>query len=79
MNAREIARGLTKAQREAVLAATQVQGVAGLLVLPVYRDGGALNRSLVELDLAGYSSRGIALKKLGKQVRAILQEQNNER
>ena len=40
---------------------------------PMRRDRGALNRSLVNLEMAGFSSKGAALNKLGKAVRAHLQ------
>lgn len=76
MTAEEIAAGLTKAQREAVLGAEQAHGTNAIMVLPLYRDGGRTSRSLVDLRIAGYSSRGAALNKLGKQVRAILERQS---
>jgi predicted transcriptional regulator len=39
-----------------------------MIILPLYRDGGKITKSLVALGLADYSSRGAALTKKGKAV-----------
>jgi hypothetical protein len=72
MNAQEIVAVLNDAQRRQVLGAMEADNSNGILVLPLVSDGGALNRSLVDLGIAGYSSRGAALNRLGKDVRRLL-------
>ena len=67
-----IADGLSEAQRRAILDATIVRETRGITVLPLYRDGGKLAKSLVAIGLASYSHRGCSLTKNGKAVRAIL-------
>jgi hypothetical protein len=44
------------------------------MVLPLQSDGGKLSRSLVDLGIAGFSSRGAALNKAGKAVRFLIQQ-----
>lgn len=73
----QIARSLTEAQRGAIAGAESVRGSNGVLVLPIYRDGGKLSRSLVNLGLAGFSRFGAALNKDGKAVRKFIQEQGS--
>ncbi len=77
----EIAARLTKAQREAVLRSEPVSrpgAPKGVLVLPIYRDAGAMSRSLVDAGLAGFSRWGAALNKHGKAVRELLKETNDD-
>lgn len=70
MNAREIAAGLTKAQREALVALWSTVGVARGLkrkgLISGYLGSDPCNVAIVETEL-------------GEQVRAILQEQNDGR
>jgi hypothetical protein len=61
---------LTAEQRAAIIDAIPV--ARGLVVLPIYPDRGKLSRSLVDMGLAGWSSRGAALTKAGKELRAKL-------
>jgi hypothetical protein len=65
-------------QVQALLAAEKATGLAGskgVMILPLASDGGKLNKSLVELGLAGYSSIGAALTKAGKAERKRLQNE----
>ncbi len=76
MTPHETAAALSEAQKRAVMEATPVQSIANAFVLPVYRDGGAMSRSLIALGLAGYSSRGAALNRNGRAVRDYLRAQS---
>jgi len=71
----QIARSLSEAQRRAIRGAARAIGSRNnIMVLPLYRDAGALAKSLVNIGLAGYSSRGAVLTKLGKSVLAELEK-----
>jgi hypothetical protein len=80
MNAREIAKGMTQRQREAVL--DMPVPPAGLAYQHV---AGKTRVSLFSVDVLQYlptardAAPKMCLTPIGLEVRAILQEQNNER
>jgi hypothetical protein len=77
MTAAEIAKGLSEAQRNAILMARDVRRPIGMgkfqteYWLPAYRDCGVLVRSIVALGLT--DSGTSRLNRLGLEVRAILE------
>lgn len=75
----EITKGLTPEQRHAICGVSSGglfnPAARGALVLPLKADRGVLNRSIIDLGLAKYSSFGVALTPKGKNVRdRLLQE-----
>lgn len=77
-NTAQIADALTAEQRQAICKVSSgwpiIPSARGVWILPPCSDRGALNRSIVELGLARYSSFGPALTKAGKDVREYLKD-----
>lgn len=74
MDAEQIARGLSEAQKRAVMSAYRLANSTGY-ILPSYRDRGALVASIISLGLATDLKR---LNRNGLAVRAKLLESRND-